>query len=340
MTLRIGLVGAGANTRSMHIPGFQKIDGVEVVAVCNRSRASGQKVADEFAIPTVYDDWKELVHANDVDAVCVGTWPYLHCAISLETLAAGKHILTEARMAMNLAEARQMYDASQQSDRVSMIVPAPVYLESEKTLLNMIGDRIFGDFLEIHINALGGLYDPKAPIHWRQRRDLSGNNIMALGIFNETVRRYAGHDRSLIAHAATFTTQRLDEEGQSRAADVPESLAVAAALESGATAVYHISSVARLGAGAAIEMHGTEGAFKLQNGAAWIAGDGDSEFRQLVVRDEDRGGWRVEADFVDAIRDGAAVTHTSFADGVKYMEFTEAVQISLNEGGRVQLPLA
>jgi predicted dehydrogenase len=234
MTLRIGLVGAGANTRSMHIPGFQNIAGVEVVAVCNRSRASGQKVADEFGIPTVYDGWKELVHANDVDAVCVGTWPYLHCAISLETLAAGKHILTEARMAMNLAEARQMHDASQQSDRVSMIVPAPVYLESEKTLLKMIADGIFGDFLEININALGGLYDPKAPIHWRQRRDLSGNNIMALGIFNETVRRYAGHDRSLIAHAATFTTQRLDDEGQSRAVDVPESLAVAAALESGA----------------------------------------------------------------------------------------------------------
>ena len=340
MTLRIGLVGAGANTRSMHIPGFQKIAGVEVVAVCNRSRASGQKVADEFAIPTVYDDWKELVHANDVDAVCVGTWPYLHCPISLETLAAGKHILTEARMAMNLTEARQMYDASQQSDRVSMIVPAPVYLESEKTLLRMIADGIFGDFLEININALGGLYDPTGPIHWRQRRDLSGNNIMALGIFNETVRRYAGHDRSLIAHAATFTTQRLDEEGQSRAVDVPESLAVAAALESGATAVYHISSVVRLGAGADIEMHGTEGAFKLQNGAAWIAGDGDSEFRQLVVLDEDRGGWRVEADFVEAIRDGADVTHTSFAEGVKYMEFTEAVQISLNEGGRVQLPLA
>ena len=38
MTLSIGLVGAGANTRLKHIPGFQEIDGVEVVAVCNRSR--------------------------------------------------------------------------------------------------------------------------------------------------------------------------------------------------------------------------------------------------------------------------------------------------------------
>ena len=54
---------------------------------------------------------------------------------------------------------------------------------------------------------------------------------------------------------------------------------------------------------------------------------------------EEQGGWRVEAEFVDAIRDGATVTHTNFDDGVKYMEFTEAVNVSLAEGRRVELPL-
>ena len=52
MTLRIGLIGAGANTRLQHIPGFQGIDGVEITAVCNRSRESGQRIADEYGIPT------------------------------------------------------------------------------------------------------------------------------------------------------------------------------------------------------------------------------------------------------------------------------------------------
>ncbi len=340
MPLRIGIVGAGANTKSRHIPGFQKIEGVEVTAVCNRSRESGQKAADEFGIANVYDDWKEVVHADEVDAVCVGTWPYLHCAITLETLAADKHILTEARMAMNLAEARQMYAASQASDKVAMIVPAPFYLETEKVLRQMVADGIFGDFLEINVNALGGQYDTKTPLHWRQRRDLSGNNIMAMGIFNEAVRRYAGHEAAVMAHATTFTGERTDgESGKQRTVDVPESLGVLARMESGATAVYHISSVARLGCDGDIEMHGTEGAFKLQGGKAWVAGDGDGEFRELEVGEADRGGWRVEEDFVDAIREGAAVTHTNFADGVKYMEFTEAVQISLSEGRRVELPL-
>ena len=52
-TIRVGVIGAGTNTTLMHIPGFQAIDGVEVVSVANRSRESGQRVADQFGIPNV-----------------------------------------------------------------------------------------------------------------------------------------------------------------------------------------------------------------------------------------------------------------------------------------------
>jgi len=340
MSLRIGIVGAGANTRSRHIPGFQGIDGVEVVAVCNRTRESAQRVADEFGIPRVYDSWEDLVKADEVDAVCVGTWPYMHCPISVGALDAGKHILTEARMAMNLEEARRMHAASQGSDRVAMIVPAPMYLESETVLLDMVADGFFGEFLEIHVSALSGEFDPQAPLHWRQRQQLSGKNVMSLGILNETVRRYAGHERSVIAHGKTFTPERLNpQSGEKAAADVLESLGVVAEMESGATAVYHLSSVARHGSGGDVEVHGTRGAFKLQGGAAYVAGEGEDGFRPLEIPADRLGGWRVEEDFVEAIRDAKPVTRTSFADGVRYMEFTEAVHLSLQEGRRVDLPL-
>ena len=59
--IKVGIIGAGNNTRVRHIPGLQAIDGVEIVSVCNRSRESSQRVADQFNIPKVYDDWRELV---------------------------------------------------------------------------------------------------------------------------------------------------------------------------------------------------------------------------------------------------------------------------------------
>jgi len=337
MSLRIGLVGAGANTRLRHIPGFQKIKGVEVVAVCNRSRESSQRVADDFKIPRVFTDWQELVQNSDIDAICVGTWPYLHCPVVLAALAAGKHVLTEARMAMNAAEARQMHAAAQKSRQVAMVVPAPLWLESEAALLERVRDGFFGDLLEIHVRGLGGQSNPDAPLHWRQRRDFSGLNIMSLGILNETVRRYAGHDREVTAGSAIFTPQRLDAStGQKRAVDVPESLGVVSRLESGATAVYHVSSVARFGE-TSLEVYGTKGTFKLSGDQCFIAGAADQTLRLLDIPAPQRGGWRVEEEFVQAILDGKPVTRTSFADGVKYMEFTAAVNLSLREGRAVAL---
>ena len=53
--IKVGVIGAGNNTRVRHFPGLQAIDGVELVSVCNRSRESSQRVADQFHIPKVYD---------------------------------------------------------------------------------------------------------------------------------------------------------------------------------------------------------------------------------------------------------------------------------------------
>ena len=71
--IRVGVVGAGNNTRVRHIPGLQAIPGVEVVSVCNRSRESLQRAADAFHIPKSYEDWRELLAADDTDAIMIGT---------------------------------------------------------------------------------------------------------------------------------------------------------------------------------------------------------------------------------------------------------------------------
>ena len=242
-------------------------------------------------------------------------------------------------MAMDLAQAREMARAADASDRIAMIVPAPFYLRYEPTVLQMLAAGEFGTLLEIHVRGLGGGYAPDAPLAWRQRRDLSGQNIMSMGILNETVRRYAGHEASVYAQGKIFTSQRTDAEtGTTGTVDVPESLGIVAEMASGATAVYHLSTVAAGGVNGAIECYGTRGAFRYENDQCHVRTSG-SAWVPLEVPDAKAGGWRVEADFIDAITLGTPVTHTSFADGVRYMEFTEAVQISMREGQKVSLPL-
>ena len=87
--VRVGVVGAGANTTARHIPLLQGIDGVEIVGVVNRSESSSSTVAKRFGIPKTYGHWEQAVADRDTNAILIGTWPYLHCPVTLAALDAG-----------------------------------------------------------------------------------------------------------------------------------------------------------------------------------------------------------------------------------------------------------
>src|SRR2546430_793528 len=138
-TIRVGLIGAGSNTRARHIPGLRALPDVEIVAVCNRRRESTQAAAREFAIPRTFDTWQDLVADPDIDAVVIGTWPYLHCPITLAALEAGKHVLTEARLSLNAAEAHQMLAASRRYPKlVTQVVPSPYGLKGHEIMVELL----------------------------------------------------------------------------------------------------------------------------------------------------------------------------------------------------------
>jgi predicted dehydrogenase len=182
--IRVGIVGAGNNTVRRHIPGLMAQEGVELVSVVNRSRASSQQVAERFGIPTVYDNWKALVTAPDSDAIVIGTWPYLHKPAAVTALEAGKHVLCEARMALNLAEARAMQEATQARPHlIAQLVPAPMTLEVDAFVASLLAEQALGDVLAVEVRDQQGFVDEEAPLHWRHDRVLSGLNVMSLGIW-------------------------------------------------------------------------------------------------------------------------------------------------------------
>src|SRR5205823_5396091 len=150
--LRVGLIGAGANTRSRHIPGLRALPGVEIVAVCNRRPDSTAAVAREFNIARTAEGWEEVVAADDIDAVVIGTWPYLHCPITLAALKTGKHVLTEARMSLNAAEAHAMLAAARGHPRqVTQVVPSPFGLKGHDVMRELMDQGFLGELREAYI---------------------------------------------------------------------------------------------------------------------------------------------------------------------------------------------
>jgi predicted dehydrogenase len=348
--LRVGLIGAGANMRARHIPGLRALPQVEIVAVCNRTPASTAAVARDCGIPRTCEQWQEVVAATDVDAVVIGTWPYLHCPITLAALAAGKHVLTEARMSLNASEAHRMLAASRRyANLVCQVVPSPYGLRGHAVLLGLLRDGFLGELREVHVFSLNGaLADPAAPLSWRQDGALSGYNVLTLGIVHETLLRWVPPPVRVLAQAHAFTPTRIDPaSGVRRPVGTPDSVQVLAELENGARAVYHCSGATPFGQAAGIHLYGTAGVLHYDLAADKIRGasrtrgaaPGTAALEEVPIPPDKAMGWRVEADWVESIRTGAPVRFTDFATGVAYMEFTEAVARSAEGGVAVELPL-
>src|SRR5262245_34744118 len=199
-TIRVGVVGAGGNTRLHHIPKLKKIEGVEISSVANRSRASSEKVAKDFGIERVHSTWQNLVNDPGIDAVVIGTWPYLHCPVTLAALAAGKHVLTEARIAMNAAEARQMLAASRaRPDLVNQVVPGPLTFAVDPMVMHLLATGYIGELQAVDARISTGLLNRDGPLHWRMSRDYSGVNIGTLGIWYECLSRWVGPATAVMA---------------------------------------------------------------------------------------------------------------------------------------------
>src|SRR5947209_20369058 len=110
--LRIGIVGAGNIVRTRHLPALKKKPDVEIVAVSNSIYESSEKFCREYSLSALpIRDWAELVATPDIDIVWIGTTPYMHSAVTISALEAGKHVFCQARMSIGLADGDEMVAA-------------------------------------------------------------------------------------------------------------------------------------------------------------------------------------------------------------------------------------
>ena len=282
--------------------------------------------------------------------MCIGTWPYLHAPVTIAALEAGKHVLCEARMAMNASQAHAMLEAARANPHLTaQIVPAPHTLALDRTIVEMIGDGYIGDLVAVDAHVtLGSGFPRGTPPHWRHDRDLSGNNIMMMGIWYEAMMRWVGPASTVTALAQRVVRHRDRRRAAAawRWRSRTTSTCSAAWPRAGRCGARSRPSRG-LAPPTSVAIYGTEGTLKIAEAAVpaespfalWGGRRRNKRLRRIAIAPEKAGGWRVEEEFVNAVRGREPVTHTDFVTAVKYMEWTDAVSLSARTGETVRLPL-
>ena len=200
--LRVGVCGSGITV--FHIAGYQKVPGVEVVAIAGPDVERCRAVAAQHGIPQVFADYRDML-ALALDAVSIGVPNRFHAEMAIDALAAGCHVLCEKPLAINATEAERMVAAARRSDKILMVAFSRRYIPSAIVLKQLIDEETLGPIYYAKagwtrrsgIPGLGGWFTTKALA--------GGGPLIDLGVHMLDLALYMmGYPRPVSVSGATY----------------------------------------------------------------------------------------------------------------------------------------
>jgi predicted dehydrogenase len=330
--IRIGIVGAGGIVKQRHMPGLRALPNIQITAVANSTLSSAEAFCAEFAPEAkAHARWEDVVDNDGIDIVWVGAHPQMHRDATCFGLDCGKHVFTQARMAATLEQAERMWEASLRfPDLVTGICPAPHGLKGGEMVKKLLAEGAIGTPFHAVLHSFSASWlDAAQPAHWRQKVEVSGIQILTLGIYIEVLQRWLGHIVEVEARGNVVIPERQGYE-----VETPDFVNVLARFRSGLEATLMFSGVAAHAPTDKLWIYGSAGMLSYDFTTDEITlGKPGSTAEIVPVPEEMQRGWTVERDFIHAVRDPQAPRpKPDFTEGVCYMRVVDAVWAAMETG--------
>lgn len=180
--VNVGLVGykfmGKAHSHAYHdVAMFFDMDAEPVMkCICGRDEKGVKAAAEKFGWESYETDWKKLVQRDDIDLIDICTPTNMHNEIAIAAAAAGKHIICEKPLAMELEEAQEMWDAVDEAGVINMVNfnyrRAPAIALAKK----MIEDGTLGKIYHFRgVYLQDWILSPDFPIVWRLDKSVAGS---------------------------------------------------------------------------------------------------------------------------------------------------------------------
>lgn len=159
--LCFGVIGTGSIGK-IHMAQLSKLsEDVELAAVTDVNQPMAEQAAKEFAVDRVCKTHTEMLEDSDIDAVIIAVPNKYHAPIAVEAMKAGKHIMLEKPMAVNVESAKEIVRAQKEYKRILMVPH------------QMRWEWISGEIKKnVENGSLGKIYYAKAG--WMRRKGIPG----------------------------------------------------------------------------------------------------------------------------------------------------------------------
>ena len=338
--LRVGVAGVGFGA-TVHVPGFMS-EGWEVPVIFSRSQERGAKAAAKLGVPAHVTDYRAMVERKDLDAIAVVTPAETHYEIAMAALRAGKHVLCEKPMALDIAQAREMEAEARRRGLVGMVAHEFRFSPQRAYIAELLGHGYLGQLRLASVNIdIAPPYKPQA----QTPAKLGGGHGMigAQGShFTDALMAWFGGVKSVSASTRQLAPGRQFEDLFSIMLDFTR----------GGTGLLNLMSTASVPQGTRFVLHGSAGTLAASQPASNPMPEGEvhggkagdtalkllhmpAHYRPFVDdRDHRLLPFRLMLrEFQRGIREGCSPS-PSFSDGVRVQEVLDAARESAAQGGK------
>jgi predicted dehydrogenase len=310
-TMKMGVIGAG-NIGFFHIRGLKMVNvygdyDVDLVTLCDTNKEQAEKIGKRFGFKKITTDYHDVINDPEIDVVSVLTPNYTHAEIAIAAAKAGKNVMVEKPMTMDMAEAKEMKKVFDEAGVTSMVNfiyrTVPVINEAKKMFdSGKLGDiTFFKGWFECSYKA-----DPEKELQWRDEKKKAATGVIGdivahvVSLSDFVGGSKLGKITEVCAVTDTYYKQRKDMENNGAIVDIDtdDVCAVIVKYESGRSGIMYASRIAHghdnwLG----YEIEGTEGTVsfdlnRLNELRIWEKSDYETQGFKTVLGNPSHIGYR------------------------------------------------
>ena len=298
--LRIAFLGCGFITR-VHSRNLRRLNGDIVCSYASREQARSDAFCREFSGACAYADYQAAMADPAVDAVVVAVPPRFHLDLTLQALAAGKHVLVEKPAFLRMEDYETVREAKNRAGRVVLVGENDHYKPLAVTLRRLIAEGVIGDMVFAHFTTIAKRL--KTADDWRNDEAMAGGDAF----FEEGIHwlHVAGSLGPKIVSVHGYRPEP-SREGPDRRV---KSMMAAFRYDNGAVgSLYYSREIPSLFKGLRLsKIFGREGIITFESNGAFVIARGGGLPRLILPGFRDiRGYQAMYRDFARAIRTGGA----------------------------------